>query len=679
MSKNRLRALAFAVTVPLASVSFAGDGLTAVVGALTESKLGAPCLSVHYAKLTQANFEIILASGSVCPVLAGETKIGWFFAGNATFRYVSRDRIEQPVLRFNAKAEGRVALKDVDGGFVAVTGTAGTVLFAASGGALPELTGEPAEAPSEAFQKHRASFTRYGGLSTVHLLAQAKLDGWTTPAVRAELEGGDGPLVYTFEPMDARSETLELLANYATSDKEVRKEFRSTVVSDQPIARDRREPLPPPFAMTAVDYQLTASGGDAVTVTARATLVPVRAGLRVARFELPGRVLVSRGPGESSARTYRVGSVENGAGGAYAFDQGIEDIIVDLGAVAPAGKPLDVVFRIEGNFLVRPNGDNYWTLLAAEIFPQPEWAGAQYTTHGVIRVKKPFVAFASGKTVRREEDGDDNVLEVRSDLASPFPTVIAGKYTTSEDTREGLTVRVATYAMPNARSQAQLTELAFAMIRHLERFLGPFPVPELNIVQVNDLGRGQAPLGTMLITNEAFDRLLPSDLAQWYTEGINERFAHEIAHQWWGNAVRPQDADETWLSESFAEYSAGLMVKKAQGKGAFDNMKATWKRRGKESSKVAPIALTYRISRRDYATWFDHRMGLLYSKGPWLLSRLHDELGDEKFLMFLKSYQKTLRGKAGSTKLAAELLHVLSGKDYAPFFDENFWGTGMPN
>ena len=54
MSKNRLRALAFAVTVPLASVSFAGDGLTAVVGALTESKLGAPCLSVHYAKLTQA-------------------------------------------------------------------------------------------------------------------------------------------------------------------------------------------------------------------------------------------------------------------------------------------------------------------------------------------------------------------------------------------------------------------------------------------------------------------------------------------------------------------------------------------------------------------------------------------------------------------------------------------------
>src|SRR5258705_8468741 len=221
--------------------------------------------------------------------------------------------------------------------------------------------------------------------------------------------------------------------------------------------------------MTAVDYQLTAPGGDAVSVTARVTVVPVRAGLRVLRFALPGRILVSRGPGESAARTYRISSVTTGAGGALAFDQGIEDVIVDLGGVAAAGKPLDVVFKIEGNFLVRPNGDNYWSLLSEELFPQTPLAGAQYTTHGVIRVKKPFMAFASGKTVRREEEGDDNVLEVRSDLPSPFPSVIAGKYTAREETRDGLTVRDATYAMPNARAPAQLTELAFAMARHLAR------------------------------------------------------------------------------------------------------------------------------------------------------------------------------------------------------------------
>jgi len=679
MPGTPLRALILATVLPLAPAAFAEGGLAEAVSELNPGKLGSPCVAVHDGKLSQADLTLSLDHGVACPVLAGTSKVGWFFTGVSTFRYVSRDRIEHPVVRFNAKVEGRVTVKDVDGGSLAITGSAGSVLFVASSGAQPVLSGEPAETPVAAFEKHRKTFTRYAGVSTANLLAQARLDGWATPAVRVELDGGDGPLVYTYEPTDDRSESLELLANYETSDRQVRKELRSTRLSDQPIAGDRREPVPPPFAVTAVDYQLNATGGDTVAVTARTTVVPVRNGIRVLRFGIPGRILVSSGPGAATERTYRISSVKDVSGVPYGFEQGNDDVFVDLGRGAPKGQPLDLVFQIDGNFLVRPNGDNYWSLLSEELFPQPTWAGTQYTTHGVIRVKKPFVPFASGVTVRRAEDGEDNVLEVRSDLASPFPSVVAGKYTSSEETRDGLTVRVATYAVNNPRSQAQLTELAFAMIRYLERFLGPFPVTEFNIIQVNDLGWGQAPQGIMLITNEAFDRMLPPEIAHYYTAGINERFAHEIAHQWWGNAVRPSNSNEIWISESFAEYTAGLMVKKAQGKGAYDNLKAVWKTRGKESAKVAPIALTSRISGRDYATFFDHRVGLLYSKGPWLLARLHDEIGDEKFLMFLKSYQKTLRGKCGSTKLAGELLQVLTGKDYAPFFDANFWGTGMPN
>jgi hypothetical protein len=437
-------------------------------------------------------------------------------------------------------------------------------------------------------------------------------------------------------------------------------------------------PIPPPFAVSAVDYQLTAPGGDSVAVTARASVVPVRTGLHVLRFRIPGRILVSEGLGESSSREYRISTVTRGTGEPLAFDQGADDVIVDLGHAATKGQAEELVFHIEGNFLVRPHGDNYWILEGDEIFPQPDFGGAQYTTHGVIRVKKPFVAFASGVTVRRADEGDDAVLEVRSDLASPHLAVIAGKYAFSEETRDGLTVRVATYAAANPRSQKQLTELAFGMIRYFERFLGPFPTPELNIIQVNELGWGQAPLGTMLITNEAFDRALPASLAHFYTEGINERFAHEIAHQWWGNAVHPANADETWIAESFAEYCAGLMVKRAQGAGKYDNLKATWKLRAKEASKVAPVALTNRLSYRDASTYTEQRLGLLYAKGPWLLSLLHDEIGDEKFLSFLKSYQKTLRGQYGSTKLVQELLRVMTGKDYAPFFDANYWGTEMP-
>ena|SRR5580765_4670309 len=100
--------------------------------------------------------------------------------------------------------------------------------------------------------------------------------------------------------------------------------------------------------------------------------------------------------------------------------------------------------------------------------------------------------------------------------------------------------------------------------------------------------------------------------------------------------------------------------------------------RAKSATRIAPIPLANRITWKDPAAGFEDRFGLLYAKGPWLLGRLHDELGDEKFLTFLKSYQKTLHGKEGSTKLVIDLLRVLSGKDYAPFFDANYWGTAMP-
>ena len=42
---------------------------------------------------------------------------------------------------------------------------------------------------------------------------------------------------------------------------------------------------------------------------------------------------------------------------------------------------------------------------------------------------------------------------------------------------------------------------------------------------------------------------------------------HEIAHQWFGNAVTESDWDDVWLSEGFATYFTHLFVEHARGTG----------------------------------------------------------------------------------------------------------------
>lgn len=53
-------------------------------------------------------------------------------------------------------------------------------------------------------------------------------------------------------------------------------------------------------------------------------------------------------------------------------------------------------------------------------------------------------------------------------------------------------------------------------------------------------------------------------------------------------------------------------------------------------------------------------------------------MGDDQFRTFLKSFQASFRWKYASTKDIVALLQFVTKKDYSPFFEANYWGTGLP-
>lgn len=378
-------------------------------------------------------------------------------------------------------------------------------------------------------------------------------------------------------------------------------------------------------------------------------------------------------------RRLQVDSVMDAAGKKLAFDFAQDSILVALPQKAAADEPVTVRYEISGNILIRPQGDNFWQLGTEWWFPQPGLNGLHFTVHSLVKVKKPWSAFAPGDTLSRKDEGDMSAVETSIDRPVQFAVVHAGKYIVAEEKYDDRLIRVASYAIANERAAKQLARLASQIIKFYEPWLGPFPFKEFNIIEINDFGFGQAPPGTLFITKEAFNPLI-SKTSRLYSAGVNQRFAHEIAHQYWGNVTKMGSWEEQWVTEAFAEYCSLMVVKEIEGQKGHDALLNRWRVHAKEAGDFAPIALANRIAiPSDPQKEYESRFGLLYSKGAYVLAALRGQMGDQKFFLLLRNLQGKFAGRFLTTKDIAELANRIDpGKDYQAFFERYFWGTEMP-
>lgn len=609
-----------------------------------------------------------LPSGTVSQAMAGDERVGLFLSGNGTVTYESMTKDEFTAVRYNAKYADVKLLQTGDK--ITISEPFASVLILGSG--LPALKGDQAaQPPATSFESHHQVFARQKYTPPLsHSLALRTSDSGRI--VEAEI---NGPRKYAYEYDDTWShdETFTILRPpywRTESDKNV---LYPTDLSKQPIGRDIRDTVPPAVLMTDLDVTLVASDGTDATLSVVETIVPQRT-VGAIRFTLYTDYIydINREP-----RHFYVRSVSDEQGTKLSYDHQANDLIVDLGRAAAVGKPLKLRFEIDGNFLYRPEGSNYWELGIVPWFPWAGWNAQNFTYHSLLKVKKPFVPFTSGKTIRREVDGDYNVLETRVEQPVSAIAILAGRYQFDEQTRNGVTVRVASFLSKNPTAYRQLSSIAFAAIDYYPTFLGPFPFDEINVIEKNDLGYGQAPAGIVFITREAFTPKLGE--ANEHVRGVNIRLAHEIAHQYWAHVVKMPSLSEQWIEEAFAEYSAALFMQASKRTADYNNALSTWRANAREATNVATIPMANRLD--NPADPFGQsviRTSLIYDKGAYLLAALHRELGDQMFMTFLKSYQRSFRWKFGTTKDVIGILQFLTKKNYAPFFEQYYYGTAMP-
>jgi len=150
---------------------------------------------------------------------------------------------------------------------------------------------------------------------------------------------------------------------------------------------------------------------------------------------------------------------------------------------------------------------------------------------------------------------------------------------------------------------------------------------------------------------------------------------HEVAHQWFGNAVTESDWDDVWLSEGFATYFTLLFIEHAYGRDEFvEGLRSSADRVFTQYEQDPE----YRIVHDDLSDMSRVSSGATYQKGSWILHMLRSQLGDDAFWSGIRAYYARHMNANATTADFRTAMEAASGVDLQGFFQQWLYSGGNP-
>jgi aminopeptidase N len=264
-----------------------------------------------------------------------------------------------------------------------------------------------------------------------------------------------------------------------------------------------------------------------------------------------------------------------------------------------------------------------------------------------LSVPAPWMGIANGDLLSKDEQ--DGLTVTRWHLAEPaasyLTTLAFGDYKQTDLAGpDDLPIRIFTPKAEPGTLDGPST--APDAVEWLEQYLGPFPFDTLGILVV-DSNSGME-TQTMITLGDT-DYTLSKAVV-----------VHEIAHQWYGDTVTPDDWRDLWMNEGMAMYLQAMWEADQSGK-PLDLTMDEWARDDQDMREFAGPPGDYDVDK-----WGDNNV---YYSAALMWHELRKRLGDDRFFDAIRAWPESQENHSSNQEALVRFFEERTGEDLSSLFD----------
>ena len=227
------------------------------------------------------------------------------------------------------------------------------------------------------------------------------------------------------------------------------------------------------------------------------------------------------------------------------------------------------------------------------------------------------------------------------------------------DEFRGKSIQTWVYAKNREAGFYDFDEPTKKVLEFYSNYVGPYAYEKLANIQTPSVNGGMETssaifYGEDLVTGKRDER-------------VRNVVIHEIAHQWFGNAITETTWDDAWLSEGFATFFTLLFIENEYGKEEYTKGIIKARKSVYDMSVKMPdfSIVSERTAEKEQVT-----SGITYQKGAWVIHMLRNLIGEKNFKKGIQNYYAKYFNANTTTDEFRTEMEKVSGKDLKLFFKQ---------